>query len=205
MLETKAWEVDTCRGHYNNISVCLFHPHQELIISNGEDKTIRIWDTSKRTALQTFRRETDRFWTLTAHPELNLFAAGHDSGLIVFKLERERPPFAISMDNCYYIKDKMIRSFNFLTQQDVPLIAFRRGQVGQSFPPRTLSYNPSEHSVIVCSANDGGSYEMYSLPRSETGSTSEATPKRGSGSSSLFVARNRFVVLDKGVLFVLIM
>lgn len=25
------------------------------------------------------------------HPSLNLFAAGHDSGLMVFKLERERP------------------------------------------------------------------------------------------------------------------
>ena len=27
---------------------------------------------------QTFRREHDRFWILTAHPEVNLLAAGHD-------------------------------------------------------------------------------------------------------------------------------
>lgn len=74
--ETKAWEVDTCRGHYNNVSSVLFHPRQDLIISNSEDKTIRIWDMTKRTALQTFRREHDRFWILAAHPELNLFAAG---------------------------------------------------------------------------------------------------------------------------------
>ena len=40
------------------------------------------------------RREHDRFWILTAHPEVNLLAAGHDSGMIVFKLERERPAFA---------------------------------------------------------------------------------------------------------------
>lgn len=124
---------------------------------------------------------------------------GHDSGLIVFKLERERPAFAISMDNCYYIKDKFIRSFNFVTQQDIPLIAIRRGQVGQSSPPRTLSYNPSEHSVIICSANDGGTYEMYSLPRDASGTTTEGQAKRGSASSALFVARNRYVVLDKGV------
>jgi coatomer subunit alpha len=106
---------------------------------------------TKRTALQTFRRENDRFWTLTAHPELNLFAAGHDSGLLVFKLERERPAFAITQDYVFYIKDKFIRSFNFATAVDTPLIAIRRGQVGQSSPPRTLSYNPAEHSVIVCS------------------------------------------------------
>ena len=76
MLESKAWEVDTCRGHFNNVSAALFHPRQELIISDAEDKTIRVWDMSKRTLVQTFRREHDRFWVLTAHPELNLFAAG---------------------------------------------------------------------------------------------------------------------------------
>jgi len=76
MNETKAWEVDTCRGHYNNVSSVIFHPRQELIISDSEDKTIRIWDMTKRTCLQTFKREHDRFWVITAHPELNLFAAG---------------------------------------------------------------------------------------------------------------------------------
>ena len=51
---------------------------QDLIISNSEDKSIRVWDMSKRTGVQTFRREHDRFWILSAHPEINLLAAGHD-------------------------------------------------------------------------------------------------------------------------------
>jgi len=51
---------------------------KDLIISNSEDKTIRIWDMSKRSSVQTFRREHDRFWVLAAHPEQNLLAAGHD-------------------------------------------------------------------------------------------------------------------------------
>ena len=34
MNETKAWEVDTLRGHINNVSCALFHPKQELIVSN---------------------------------------------------------------------------------------------------------------------------------------------------------------------------
>lgn len=76
MGDNKAWEVDTCRGHFNNVSTVLFHPKHELIVSAGEDKTIRVWDMGKRTAIQTFRREHDRFWVLVAHPELNLFAAG---------------------------------------------------------------------------------------------------------------------------------
>ncbi len=76
MSDTKAWEVDTCRGHFNNVSCALFHPRHELLISCGEDKTIRVLDMAKRSAVQTFRREHDRFWVLAAHPDLNLFAAG---------------------------------------------------------------------------------------------------------------------------------
>ena len=51
---------------------------QDIIVSNSEDKSIRVWDMSKRTGVQTFRREHDRFWILAAHSEVNLLAAGHD-------------------------------------------------------------------------------------------------------------------------------
>ena len=83
---SKAWEVDTCRGHYNNVSCAIFHPRQELILSNSEDKSIRVWDMTKRTCLHTFRRENDRFWVIAGHPTLNLFAAGHDAGMVIFKV-----------------------------------------------------------------------------------------------------------------------
>lgn len=39
--ESKAWEVDTLRGHTNNVSCVMFHARQDLIISNSEDKSIR--------------------------------------------------------------------------------------------------------------------------------------------------------------------
>lgn len=53
--DSKAWEVDSCRGHYNNVSSVLFHPNAELILSNSEDKSIRVWDMTKRTSLHVFR------------------------------------------------------------------------------------------------------------------------------------------------------
>jgi coatomer protein complex subunit alpha (xenin) len=77
------WAISYCSETASLISSslgALFHPKHELILSNGEDKTIRIWDMSKRTAVQTFRRENDRFWVLTSHPSLNLFAAGSLGG-----------------------------------------------------------------------------------------------------------------------------
>ncbi|KAM0749301.1 coatomer protein complex, subunit alpha [Meredithblackwellia eburnea MCA 4105] len=199
MSETKAWEVDTCRGHFNNVSVALFHPKHELIISDSEDKTIRVWDMSKRTAVQTFRRENDRFWVLTAHPELNLFAAGHDSGLIVFKLDRERPAFSIHGNTLFYVRDKYVRAHDLTTGSDTGVISVRR--LGSQYvQPRTLSYNPAERAVIVTSPADNGLYELVHLPK-DMGSgevrDSASEGKRGTGSSALFVARNRFAVLDK--------
>lgn len=48
MNESKAWEVDTLRAHTSNVSCALFHPKADLLITNGEDKTLRVWDLGKR-------------------------------------------------------------------------------------------------------------------------------------------------------------
>ncbi|KIM71241.1 hypothetical protein PILCRDRAFT_17245 [Piloderma croceum F 1598] len=73
-LETQVWEVDSCR--------------------DGQG-------LAKRTGIQTLRRDGG-FWILLSHPNLNLFAAGYDNGLIAFKLERERPAFAAHTDTLYW-------------------------------------------------------------------------------------------------------
>lgn len=88
MSETKAWEVDSCRGHFSNVSSARFHPGPNTSLSYhaGRTRLLGVWDLTKRTAIQTFRREQDRFWALAAYLSLNLFAAGRDGGLIVFKL-----------------------------------------------------------------------------------------------------------------------
>ncbi|KAM7514102.1 hypothetical protein LguiA_003685 [Lonicera macranthoides] len=199
MNDTKAWEVDTLRGHMNNVSCVLFHAKQEIIVSNSEDKSIRVWDATKRTGLQTFRREHDRFWILACHPEMNLLAAGHDSGMIVFKLERERPAFSVSGDSLYYVKDRFLRFFEYSTQKDAQVIPIRRpGSTSLNQGPRTLSYSPTENAVLICSDTDGGSYELYVIPKDSLvrGETVQDS-KRGIGGSAVFVARNRFAVLEK--------
>ncbi|KAF8348767.1 coatomer subunit alpha-2 [Amanita rubescens] len=198
MSETKAWEVDSCRGHFNNVSSAFFHSKHELIVSCGEDKTVRVWDLAKRTAIQTFRREHDRFWVLAAHPNLNLFAAGHDSGLIVFKLERERPAFSVHQETLYYVRDKYVRAFDFSTGSDIGLLSVRK--FGSPYmPPRTLSFNPAERAVLLTIGSDNGLYELTTLPQQAQGEVKDSSVdgKKGSGQSAIFVARNRFAVLNK--------
>ncbi|KAL2115103.1 hypothetical protein VTJ04DRAFT_10766 [Mycothermus thermophilus] len=197
MSETKAWEVDTCRGHFQNASGCLFHPHQDLILSAGEDKTIRVWDLNKRTLVHTFKRENDRFWVIAAHPEINLFAAGHDNGVMVFKLERERPAHAVYQNNLFFItKDKCVKSYDFQKNVESPTLLSLKKLGSPWVPPRTLSYNPAERSVLVTSPADGGTYELVSLPRDGSGAIEPTESKRGQGNSAIFIARNRFAVLN---------
>ncbi|KAG9206619.1 hypothetical protein G6514_003456 [Epicoccum nigrum] len=198
MSETKAWEVDTCRGHFQNASACLFHPHQDLILSVGEDKTIRVWDLNRRTSVQSFKRENDRFWVIAAHPEINLFAAGHDNGVMVFKLERERPASGVYQNNLFYItKEKHVRSYDFQKNLESPSMLSLKKLGSPWTPPRTLSYNPAERSILVTSPADGGTYELISLPRDASGAVEPTDTKRGPGNSAVFVARNRFAVFNQ--------
>lgn len=209
MSETKAWEVDTLRGHANNVSSCLFHPKHDLVISNSEDRSIRVWDVSKRVGVQTFRREGDRFWILAAHRSQNLLAAGHDSGMIVFKLERERPASAHGPNNqLYYVRGRELFLHDYGRAQggvDVPIASLRRvGQQAQTdgigSAPRHLTYNqhnPSEGNILVCSDIDGGSYELITFSlNNASGSVTDG--KRGSCMGpAVFLGRNRFAVLDR--------
>ncbi|GAN06302.1 coatomer protein complex, subunit alpha [Mucor ambiguus] len=198
--KTKAWEVDNCRGSTNSVWGAMFHPRQDLIISAGEDKAIRVWDLTKRTAVVSFKRDHDRFWVLASHPELNLFAAGHDNGLIVFKLERERPAFQISQNQLFHINKKILHV------QDVKNASksqelLNLGKMGSKHvPPRTLSYNSAEKAVLVTTTEDGGQYELYKLPKNASTKALQEPydeSKRGAGYNAIFIARNRFAVFDK--------
>ena len=214
MSETKAWEVDTLRGHANNVSCCLFHPKHDLVVSNSEDRSIRVWDVSKRVGVQTFRREGDRFWILAAHKSQNLLAAGHDSGMIVFKLERERPAACHGPNptTLYYVRGRELfwhdasRSSAASTAGvDVPITSLRRmGSQAQTdgigSAPRFLTYNhhnPTEGNILVTSEVDGGSYELVTFSLGNA-SASVADGKRGSClGPGVFLGRNRFAILDR--------
>ena len=211
MNESKAWEIDTLRGHFNNVSSATFHPKQDLIISNGEDKTIRVWDASKRQLLHTFKRENDRFWVLACHRNSNLIAAGHDNGMVVFKLDRERPLCASSPGTAtnsafvYVVKNRVLTAVNTAAPTEAPIaIGNCRKQVSaMSGGFRAMHVNPfnsTEMNVLVTYDYDDGCYDLFTGPNQTVLRPSEVptvTARQGSGSSAAFVARNRFAVLSK--------
>lgn len=208
--ETKAWEIDTLRGHFNNVSAVTFHPKQDLIISDGEDKTIRVWDATKRQLLHTFKRESDRFWVLSCHTGSNLIAAGHDSGMVVFKLDRERPLCAAGGPAVYVVQNRQL-----VAQSSSPggtggfmissIIGNCRKQVSpmaSGFKSLLLNpFNSTEMNLIVTyDYEEGGSYDLFVAPNQAVLRASDApfvTAKPGQGQALAFIARNRFAVLSK--------
>lgn len=131
----------------------------EVILSNSEDKTIRAWDMQKKSGVQVTRREQDRFWVVAAHPELNLFAAGHDGGMIVFKLDKERPAYCVHEQECvFYVKEKYLRICEFSGSRDIPILTMK-GKNSSSTPtlsifggsPRinSISYSTQDKAVLV--------------------------------------------------------
>ncbi|CCD73511.1 Coatomer subunit alpha [Caenorhabditis elegans] len=196
--ETKAWELDSCRGHYNNVSSVIFHPNADLILSNSEDKSIRVWDMQKRTSLHVFRHENERFWVLAAHPSLNMFAAGHDNGMVVFKIQRERPAYCVSDNLVFYVKGQQIRKLDLTTNKDVALCKLRYPQPFMQ-PYYSLSFNPAEGTFLLTSRThnkDLCAFELYKVASNSDGTT-EAACVKSTGINALWVARNRFAVLDK--------
>lgn len=176
----------------------LFHAKHDLVISNSEDRSIRVWDVQKRMCVQTFRREGDRFWMLAVHPEQNLVAAGHDSGMVVFKLERERPAYGVGGNQLFYVKDRYLRRAVVGASSDVPLVSLRSRATGLGTAPRTLvvnQFNPSgEDNVLILSPADGGAFDLYNV----SGTAVDAPESgRGSALAAVFTARSKFAYLDK--------
>ncbi|KAH7599665.1 Trp-Asp (WD) repeats profile [Nakaseomyces glabratus] len=196
MSSNKAWEVDTCRGHTNNVDCVVFHPDQNLILSVAEDKTLRIWDLDKRTPVKQFKRENDRFWLIRSHPNMSLFGAAHDSGIMIFKLDRERPAATTYQNQLFFVnKEKQLQSFDYGKKvTSLPYVTLTKlGQAWNSF--HSISYNPSQHSVLINEGTD--KFGLVVLPKQPTGAVEPTSVIEDSGSCATFVARNRFAVYNK--------
>mmetsp|Transcript_59015 Transcript_59015/g.104866 ORF Transcript_59015/g.104866 Transcript_59015/m.104866 type:complete len:1226 (+) Transcript_59015:36-3713(+) len=202
MNDSKAWEVDTLRGHFNNVSCVMFHPKKELILSNSEDRTIRVWDVTKRTGIHTFRRENDRFWIITAHRSSNLIAVGHDAGMVVFKLDCERPLTMAHGNNLFVVQDREVQVVDLEKQglKGNQLASCRRSTNAMTSGLKSLQHNtlnPSEINILVYYTQDGGCYDLFVGANNNSADTS-LSPKQGAAQAVAFTARNRFAVLQQG-------
>lgn len=70
------------------------------------------------------------------------------SGMIVFKLERERPAYATHGETLFYVKERHLRSYDYTNQRDSPLISIRR--IGSSGAFLLSACPVTEYRVSHC-------------------------------------------------------
>lgn len=191
--------VDILRGHFNNVSCATFITVQgkDFIISVSEDRTVKIWDIEKRCPMSTHRKENDRFWTCAAHPRENIYAAGHDSGVILFKLEKERPAFCVYKDYILYVRRRQICRYNMRTNATKPIQTLMpRTEMSQYYQRlHCYSYDEKRASNIIVSVRSNKSvYDLYTVQGEAYGTGKE--PRRKPGLTAIFIGPNRIAILD---------
>jgi len=62
------------------------------------------------------------------------------SGMIVFKLDRERPAYAAHGGTLYYVKERYLRAYDYQSQRDNPLISIRRTSTAGDARPCRVSH-----------------------------------------------------------------
>uniref|UniRef100_A0A8D2PDY9 COPI coat complex subunit alpha n=1 Tax=Zosterops lateralis melanops TaxID=1220523 RepID=A0A8D2PDY9_ZOSLA len=104
----------------------------------------------------------------------------HDGGMLVFKLERERPALAVHGNSLFYVKDRFLRQLDFSSSRDVAVMQLRRYP---QLPPKNIPKCPAR------------------VPKNLAGIQKKSPQKypteRSSGLTAVWVARNRFAVLDR--------
>jgi WD domain, G-beta repeat len=82
--------------HENNVICCVFHPTSDVIVSIGDDQAIRVWDlewplrpvVATTTGTLCHQDGRHQFSSLAVCHGQNLFAAGHDSGFLLFRIDK---------------------------------------------------------------------------------------------------------------------
>ncbi|OSC97980.1 coatomer beta [Trametes coccinea BRFM310] len=115
--------VQTLEGHSNNVLFAVFHPNLPLIISGGEDGTVKLWNSGTYRLENTLSYALERAWCVALRKTSNEVAIGYDEGLVVIKLGRDEPTY--SMDTAgklVYTRNNEVLSANLQTVQEDSLV-----------------------------------------------------------------------------------
>ena len=80
--------VQTLESHTNNVLFAAFHPNLPLIVSGGEDGTVKLWNSGTYRLENTLSYALERAWCLALRKNVNEIAVGYDEGVVVVKVSQ---------------------------------------------------------------------------------------------------------------------
>lgn len=130
-----------------------------------------------------------------------MIAVGHDAGMVVFKLDCERPLAQSFGHNLFMVQEREVQVVDLdKGLKGVQVGSCRRASNAMTSGLKSLqfnAYNPSETNILVYYTQDGGCYDLFIGPNNISSDTS-ISPKQGNAQAVCFTARNRFAVLQQG-------
>ncbi|EMD40312.1 hypothetical protein CERSUDRAFT_110917 [Gelatoporia subvermispora B] len=157
--------VQTLESHTNNVLFAVFHPNLPLIVSGGEDGTVKLWNSGTYRLENTLSYALERAWCIALRRTSNEVAVGYDEGIVVVKLGRDEPTFSMDPSGkLIYTRTNEVLSANVQTVQDevfadgnrIPLSIKELGTT-EVFPT-SLTHSPNGRFVTVVG---DGEYIVY--------------------------------------------
>ena len=111
--------IQTLESHTNNVLFVVFHPNLPIIISGGEDGTIKIWNSGTYRLENTLSYSLERAWCVALRRDANEVAVGFDEGVVVIKLGRDEPIFSMDPSGkLIYTRNTDVLSANLQVRQE---------------------------------------------------------------------------------------
>ena len=76
------------------------------LFSNGEDKTIRIWNIETKQTIDTYKTK-DRQWILGLNKTENLLVSGHDEGFDIVSIRNQKIPYTLLNQDTLIVAENM--------------------------------------------------------------------------------------------------
>ncbi|KAK4531355.1 hypothetical protein CCYA_CCYA07G2212 [Cyanidiococcus yangmingshanensis] len=152
-------------GHTANVSAVRFHPTRPLILTAGEDGSVRIWNSN------TYRLETilsyglDRCWSLACLKSSGVIAIGYDLGTVVARIGKDDPVYSMDQSGKVILAKHNEIFFVALRQAGAELlsdgerISAPMKEMGTTeMHPQAISHSPNGRFIAVCG---DGEYTIY--------------------------------------------
>lgn len=199
----KMQESDVLFGHSYNVCSVVYNKKTDLIISNSEDFTMKVWNRNTGVCLETYKRNGEKQWMLDSHPKLPLVATGTDNAVIIFSLETVSHR-SISVGNqVFYIKNYDFCMVDLDTTHQKTLISDlnKPAQLTlENHKPIRISYNshdPAKHSFIF-KYEATKSTEAKVMFITVDKKSMEVIKKQASIANAVFIGKQKIAVLNNG-------
>lgn len=210
-FENKAWETDSLYGHSGNVSCVCFHPKLDILISNAEDKTTRVWDFNKRTQIDQYKKEHDRFWICAVHPENMLIATGNDSGFTILSLFKDKIPYAMLDAEKFlvYAYRQQLKKYDLRSKNVETLFSAEEGSASgkniQSLMAESIvsiqrnPYENGQYQILVGAQSKDQASIKYMFMKYDSASFQKGKEniQQFSAFGCAFASKNKFVRINK--------